>query len=45
VRSAAQDGKLVVIVNDGVTRCDDVATLKLDAPLGETLQAVVTELS
>jgi NAD-dependent SIR2 family protein deacetylase len=45
VMRAAQDGKLVVIVNDGVTRCDDLATLKLDAPLGATLQAVVTELA
>jgi NAD-dependent SIR2 family protein deacetylase len=45
VMRAAQDGKLVVIVNDGPTRCDEVATLKIDAPLGATLQAVVAELS
>jgi NAD-dependent SIR2 family protein deacetylase len=45
VMRAAQDGKLIVIVNDGETRCDDLATLKLVAPLGATLQAVVEELS
>jgi NAD-dependent SIR2 family protein deacetylase len=45
VMRAAQDGKLIVIVNEGQTRCDDLATLKLDAPLGATLQALGAELS
>lgn len=41
VVKAAQQNKPVVIINSGPTRCDDIATLKIDAPLGDTL----TELS
>jgi NAD-dependent SIR2 family protein deacetylase len=37
VRRAAGDGIPVAIVNQGVTRGDELATLKLDVPLGETL--------
>jgi NAD-dependent SIR2 family protein deacetylase len=39
VMRAAGAGIPVVIVNQGPTRGDDVATLKIDAPLGETLAA------
>ncbi|MEM7737725.1 MAG: NAD-dependent protein deacetylase [Deinococcota bacterium] len=35
---AAQDGKPVAIINQGVTRGDDDANLRLSAPLGQTLQ-------
>jgi len=45
VQRAAQDGKLIVIVNEGQTRCDDLAYLKVDAPLGRTLGAVAAELA
>jgi hypothetical protein len=34
----------VAIVNQGRTRGDDVATLKLDAALGSTLAQLVAEL-
>jgi hypothetical protein len=33
-----------VIVNQGETRGDEHATARLDAPLGETLTAVLAEL-
>jgi NAD-dependent SIR2 family protein deacetylase len=37
VRRAAQLGRPVAIVNQGVTRGDDLAAVKIDAPLGDTL--------
>jgi len=45
VVKAAQDGKPVAIINLGETRGDNDATLKLDAPLGTTLQALVQQLA
>jgi NAD-dependent SIR2 family protein deacetylase len=44
VRHAAKLGIPVVIVNQGVTRGDDLATATLDAPLGETLTAATAAL-
>jgi NAD-dependent SIR2 family protein deacetylase len=41
VRHAAKLGIPVVIVNQGATRGDDLATATLDAPLGETLTAAL----
>jgi NAD-dependent SIR2 family protein deacetylase len=40
VRHAAKLGLPVAIVNQGVTRGDAFASIRLDAPLGETLTAV-----
>jgi NAD-dependent SIR2 family protein deacetylase len=40
VKRAAALGKPVAIVNQGWTRGDDYATVKLDAPLGQTLTAL-----
>ena len=34
----------MLIVNQGTTRGDDLATARLDAPLGSTLTALVREL-
>jgi NAD-dependent SIR2 family protein deacetylase len=45
VRHAAKLGRPVVIVNQGATRGDPYATATLDAPLGETLSAVVSSLA
>jgi len=45
VRHAASLGLPVVIVNQGETRGDDLATARLDAPLGETLTAALAELA
>jgi len=42
VRRAAQREIPIVIVNRGVTRGDDLATVKIDAPLAETLPAFLT---
>jgi len=42
---AANAGIPVAIVNDGPTRGDDVALLKLDEPLGATLTALLHALS
>lgn len=42
---AARSGLPVAIINNGPTRCDDLAALKLDAPLGSTLEKVVTQVS
>jgi NAD-dependent SIR2 family protein deacetylase len=39
VRHAAKLGLPVVIINQGQTRGDEYATVRLDAPLGETLSA------
>lgn len=44
VRHAASLGIPVVIVNQGETRGDELAAARLDAPLGETLTAVLAEL-
>ena len=45
VRRAAARGMPVAIVNQGVTRGDDLATLKVDAPLGSTLPRVVAAVA
>jgi NAD-dependent SIR2 family protein deacetylase len=42
VRHAASLGTPVVIVNQGATRGDDLASATLDAPLGATLSAVLS---
>jgi NAD-dependent SIR2 family protein deacetylase len=44
VRRASSLGIPVVIVNQGATRGDSLATATLDAPLGSTLAALVREL-
>jgi NAD-dependent SIR2 family protein deacetylase len=44
VRRAAKLGIPVAIVNQGPTRGDDQAQLTLDAPLGQTLTALVSQL-
>ena len=44
VRHAASLGIAVVIVNQGATRGDPLAAATLDAPLGTTLTALVSEL-
>ena len=44
VLRAANAGTPVAIVNDGPTRGDDVAVLKIALPLGATLTAVLDEL-
>ncbi len=45
VVSAVRTGIPVAIVTEGPTRCDERATLKLDAPLGRTLQELVDLLA
>ena len=45
VREAAKLDIPVVIVNQGSTRGDELATATLDAPLGETLSRLVSTLS
>jgi NAD-dependent SIR2 family protein deacetylase len=44
VRRASSLGIPVVIVNQGTTRGDDLATARLDAPLGAALTTLVREL-
>jgi NAD-dependent SIR2 family protein deacetylase len=44
VRHASALGIPVLIVNQGTTRGDDLATARLDAPLGSTLTALTREL-
>jgi NAD-dependent SIR2 family protein deacetylase len=44
VRQAAKLGIPVVIVNQGATRGDDLATATLDAPLGPTLTSLASAL-
>jgi NAD-dependent SIR2 family protein deacetylase len=44
VRHASSLGLPVLIVNQGTTRGDDLATARLDAPLGSTLTALAREL-
>lgn len=41
---AAKAGTPVVVVNQGPTRADDLATIRIDAPLGATLAALVAAL-
>jgi NAD-dependent SIR2 family protein deacetylase len=43
VRRAAHDGIPVAIVNQGVTRGDEHALIKIDAPLGETLSELLAQ--
>jgi NAD-dependent SIR2 family protein deacetylase len=45
VRHASSLGIPVVIVNQGATRGDDLATARIDAPLGATLAALEQELA
>lgn len=44
VLAAAARGIPVAMINQGATRADAKATIRLDAPLGATLQALVTEV-
>ena len=44
VRRAAQQGRDVVIVNDGATRGDDLATLRLHGRLEDVLAGWVAAL-
>jgi len=44
VMRAAQAGVPVAIVNEGATRCDDLATIRLSRPLGVTLTALSERL-
>lgn len=44
VVQAAKAGVPVVIVNAGPTRADELATVRIDAPLGRTLTALVTRV-
>jgi NAD-dependent SIR2 family protein deacetylase len=44
VRRAARDGKPVAIVNQGATRGDELAAVKVALPLGSTLTALAGEL-
>jgi NAD-dependent SIR2 family protein deacetylase len=41
VRRAAANGTSVAIVNQGPTRGDELATLRIDAPLGEVLPSLI----
>ena len=45
VRRAANNGTPVAIVNQGPTRGDSLAAVKLDVPLGPALDRLVTELA
>jgi NAD-dependent SIR2 family protein deacetylase len=45
VTHAARRGIPVAIVNQGPTRGDDRATVRVDGPLGDTLSALVTHLN
>jgi NAD-dependent SIR2 family protein deacetylase len=44
VRHAAKDGKPVIIINRGVTRGDDKASIKLEAGVSESLTWLAAEL-
>ncbi len=44
-RQAAANGQPVVIINHGVTRADDLATLKVDGDVGQRLQRLAESLS
>jgi len=43
-RHAKQSNKPIVIVNDGVTRADDIASAKISGDCGEVLEALVSSL-
>ena len=45
VRHASSLGIPVVIVNQGATRGDELAAVRLDAPLGAVLTSLTRELS
>ena len=45
VLRAARDGVPVAIVNEGPTRGDDVAAVRLHAPIGATMRAVISRLA
>jgi NAD-dependent SIR2 family protein deacetylase len=45
VQQAVSDGKPVAIVNQGPTRGDSLAALRLDAPLGQALPALADHLA
>ena len=44
-REAAAQGKPIAIVTDGLTRADDLATLKIEADCGPVLSAAVASLA
>jgi NAD-dependent SIR2 family protein deacetylase len=44
VRHAAKTGKPVAVVNQGPTRGDDLAAVRLDLPLGTTLTGLADRL-
>jgi NAD-dependent SIR2 family protein deacetylase len=44
VTRAARAGTPIAVVNQGPTRADELATVRLDAPLGETLRALADAL-
>jgi hypothetical protein len=44
VRRAAALCRPVALVNQGVTRGDDLVSLRIDAPLGATLARLVAQL-
>jgi hypothetical protein len=44
VRYAAKSGKPVLIINQGLTRGDPYATLRINLPLGEALSTLTTAL-
>jgi len=45
VRRAAASGRPVAIVTQGVTRADELASIKVDLPLGETLRGLVDSVA
>ena len=42
---ASETGKPIVIVNDGLTRADDLADLKLEGDCGDVLSTAALELA
>lgn len=43
-KAAAQRGMPIVVINQGITRADPLATLRIDAPCGPTLDALTQAL-
>lgn len=43
-RQAARDAKPIACLNRGLTRADDLYTVKLEAPIGATLEALVASI-
>ena len=43
-RQMAKQGKLIVIINHGATRADDLAAVRLDIPLSAALARLTTEV-